>query len=248
MTQLARTAEDFDTLPDGAFIIAIERLFHDRPDRVNRTLWFKFGRGWVTMDPTDRNDGEGIESGGYLANLLTGFGRRDCPAGVAVVLGAGEPIGFDVVGDLPVHSVIRVGDDDVFVYNGENAWTLMDSSDPYDGRYGTPTASLNAYGSTCVVLYRPGDEGAPDPLPEVVVTETPTPAPAPEPVPVENTEADEKLRTAIAHALHADDVVNGRAHSDFEHMNEDACGWYFDNANAIIRALPALGLQRSTTG
>lgn len=161
MTTLLRTAADFDALPEETLIVAIQ-VPNSRPGfdthRV-RTFWKKYGRGFVQLDPGDRDNGEKNEPGRFLENFLKGFGNTRALPGVAVVLDAGDQITAASVTDLATGSLVQVpGQHYPHLYLGDDSWDYLDPGDPYDGEYGTNTANLISGEVTIQVLYRPGDE------------------------------------------------------------------------------------------
>lgn len=104
---IVRTAAEFDALPDDSLAIAIAidpGIAHWRRPSLRR----KFGRKLVNLDPADRDNGERTQPGGYLANLLTGFGRRDITPGLALVLGEGETVDSTSLEQLDRGAVISV--------------------------------------------------------------------------------------------------------------------------------------------
>jgi len=165
MTTAARTAADFDALPTGALILAIELRDAARRDYRVRTAWQKLGREWVNLDPTDRNNGEETKPAGYLENLLTGFGSRNAAPGVALVFGAGRTVDAFDAEKLPPRSLVCIGELDewsaeVYHHEGGGRFTHMNPADPDDGDYPYTTAQMfAAAGEAGVhVLYTPGDE------------------------------------------------------------------------------------------
>lgn len=183
MTALLRTAADFDTLPDETTIVAIEVPAVDfMPTHRRRTLWRKYGREFVHLDPGDRNNGEESKSGGYLENFLLGFGSRNSAPGIAFVLGDGDQISSASVEQLPAGTVIQLdGEDFPHLALGSGRWEYLDPADVYDGDYDVETANLVSGEVTVQVLYRPGDE--------VTAGFDPTAA-SPEPEPVATGEPD----------------------------------------------------------
>lgn len=156
---LLRTAADFDAVPDDALLVTIEVVFPEVPHARKRTIWRKFGREFVNLDPSDRVNGERSEPSGYLENLLTGFGNSSTVPGVAVLLGEGEEVAPETVTSLAPGTIIMAGSEEApFVSQGGDTWTFCDPGDPYDGEYPTTTANLISGETSIRVLYRPGDE------------------------------------------------------------------------------------------
>ena len=156
---LLHTADDFDALPDGSLVLTIEIVFPNSVHGRRRTLWQKFGKEWVQLDPSDRQNGEESKPSGYLENLLTGFGNKRTVPGVGLLLGEGENVNPDLDTELPVGSVVKLdGEPFPFTYAGSGKWDYMDPADPYDGEYPTTTANLISGETVIHVLYRPGDE------------------------------------------------------------------------------------------
>lgn len=157
--QLLHTAADLDAVPDGGLILTIEVVMPGVPHARNRTLWRKYGHGFVRLDPGDRDNGEQSRPSGHLENLLTGFGRARTVPGVGLLLGEGEPIAVTHVSDLPRGSVVQVAAEEFpHIHTGGDNWEYADPGDPYDGDYPTSTANLISGESVLHVLYQPGDE------------------------------------------------------------------------------------------
>ena len=162
---LVRTAAEFDALPDDTVLIAVEVVDPNIPHWRRRTLWQKFGREWVNLDPSDRDNGESTKPGGYLANLLTGFGSPRIIPGVALVLEGGDEIAHASLDQLAPGAVIvvtRQGHLDLlFTADGGGKYTEMDPADPFDGEFPFDADQVRAFGGELRVLYRPGDEERP---------------------------------------------------------------------------------------
>ncbi|WP_374974657.1 hypothetical protein ACEYYH_12180 [Microbacterium trichothecenolyticum] len=162
---LVRTDVEFDALPDDTVLTAIEIIDPTIPHWRRRTIWRKFGREWVNLDPSDRDNGATTKPGGYLANLLTGFGRRGTTPGVALVLGDGDEIAHTSLDQLARGAVIAITRqgklDTLFTADGGGKFTEMDPADPFDGEFPFTANQVHAFGGDLRVLYRPGDEERP---------------------------------------------------------------------------------------
>ena len=161
--RVARTAEEFDALPDSTIVLNIQRSgAGDREHRI-RTLFQKVSRHWLELDPTDQYDGEQTRPSGYLANHLTGFGSYSAIPGVALILNPLRELTVPEAAALPPRSIILAGEAGhwgaaVFTHEGGGRWAHMDPSDRDNGDYTVPTEHLSVYGDPISLLYAPGDE------------------------------------------------------------------------------------------
>ena len=164
MTAIVRTVPEFDALPTGTLIVAVEYRTAGPHVFAIRSLWQNVGRGWVNLDPSDPDDGETAQPAVFLQNLLTGFDSHGVTHGVARVLGAGRDITEADAAQLAIGSYVATGDgpwtSDVFRHEGDGRWTLMDPTDPDNGDIPYTTAQMGSYnGGRLRLLYTPGDEG-----------------------------------------------------------------------------------------
>lgn len=75
----AATVESLDALPDDSVVQVVERmLWRVGEERFHETYSYfqKSGRGWLELDPSDRDDGENTESSGYLISKANHFGMK----------------------------------------------------------------------------------------------------------------------------------------------------------------------------
>lgn len=160
MTMLLRTAADFDALPDRSLIVAVQ-VPNSRTMLANhrlRTVWQKYGQGFVKLDPADRNNGEESHPSLYLENLLKSFGSHHAVPGVAVLLDGGDQIAADSADDLATRSIVIVaGDEYPHLHHGGGKWEYLDPNDPAADNY-ISTETLTSEVVTIQVLYRPGDD------------------------------------------------------------------------------------------
>lgn len=216
MTALLRTSADFDTVPDGATIAAVEVPdpgFMESWRRV--TFWRKYGREFVQLDPGDRMDGEESKPSGYLENFLRGFGSRTAAPGVALVLGEGDQIAATSVGDLASGSLIQVpGQEYPHIALGAGRWEYLDPADPDDGEYDILTGNLISGETTVQVLYRRGDEVTAGFVLDVSAPETESVRAASDMVEPREQNISEMSPCAQAYVQEYGRLPNGRAEQD----------------------------------
>lgn len=66
-----------DALPDDTIVRVVEVIDLRSRTVEQGSLFQKFGRGWVEMDPSDRNDGEDVQPSGYLLAKARRFKNPD---------------------------------------------------------------------------------------------------------------------------------------------------------------------------
>lgn len=70
-------AAQLDELPDGALVQVVE-VNEVRPDWTIRqpSYYERSGRGWILLDPTDRDDGENLEPSARVAAASIYYGAK----------------------------------------------------------------------------------------------------------------------------------------------------------------------------